>query len=185
MPSPIAHVTMGLVIYRLFNRAPQPHGPQARSPSLVPRLLLATAALSLLPDLDAAVGAVVGDLGRFHNNVAHSPLFGLAASLGVGGLVWLRGKAGFFRWSLITLLCYELHVLMDYFTVGRGVMILWPISPARYSAPVAVFRGLHWSEGWLSPQHLWTLLNELAWAAVVVGIVYLVTSRKRRRVDST
>ena len=33
----------------------------------------------------------------------------------------------------LTLACYESHVVMDYFTVGRGVMALWPWTPERFS----------------------------------------------------
>jgi inner membrane protein len=181
MPSPIAHATLGFVIYRLFRHAPQQPALE-RAPCFrpLPPFLLATVGLSLLPDLDAVVGAAVGDIGRFHNNVAHSALFGLLVAFAVGSCVWRLRKSGFLRWVLITLLCYELHVAMDYLTTGRGIMVLWPFSEARYSSPVHLFYGLHWSDGWLSQRHLWTLLNELSWVALVGSLIYVLAWRRRR-----
>ena len=57
---------------------------------------------------------------------------------------------------------------MDYFTVGRGVLAFWPFTAERFSAPVPLFYGLRWSEGWVSPRHVWTVLTEVPFAAVVV-----------------
>jgi hypothetical protein len=70
MPSPLAHLAAGYTIYRLSRR----HEPQ---PSLgrvgpLPGLLAVTAAFSLLPDIDSAVGLLLRDFGRFHNNATHS-----------------------------------------------------------------------------------------------------------------
>ncbi|NIV75262.1 MAG: hypothetical protein GWN37_10615, partial [Gammaproteobacteria bacterium] len=47
------------------------------------------------------------------------------------------------RAFLLTLVCYELHVLLDYLTVGRGVMLLWPLSAERFAPPIYLFYGLH------------------------------------------
>jgi hypothetical protein len=44
-------------------------------------------------------------------------------------------------------------------------MALWPLTGGRFQAPVFLFYGLHWSQGWLSVRHLWTLATELAFAA--------------------
>ncbi len=93
------------------------------------------------------------------------------------------GLGGSWRWGAMILLCFELHVLMDLFTIGRGVKVLWPLSDARYSPPIKLFYGLHWSDGWLSVRHLWTLLSEAAFAAVIGAAAYG-WSRRQRPADA-
>jgi len=160
MPSPLAHTMMGYVIYRIY----RPRTPELASKRLgpIPLLLLLTTSLSMLPDLDSVAGVLMGDFGRFHNNMTHSLLIGLVVALGVGFIGWLKPHYGFFRWFTITLLCYDLHVMMDFFTVGRGVMAFWPLLSDRFLSPVIIFYGLHWSDGVFSIRHLWTLLSESA-----------------------
>ncbi len=164
MPSPIAHVATGYVVYRLARRGSD-EPPALLHPRLpIPALLVATIFLSLAPDLDSALGLLLGDFGRYHNNLSHSLAFGVLVALAAGGLAHFLG-AGFGRGFGLALVCYELHVVMDYFTWGRGVMILWPASPERYSPPLLLFHGVHWSKGWLTWSHLWTVGSEL----VLVG----------------
>ena len=160
MPSPIAHTAMGYVLYRVV----RPYMPDqdVRVMAMLPlsRLLLITMGLSLLPDGDALLGVAMGDFGRFHNNLTHSLFVGVPIALGIGVIAWACQRVGFVRWFLLALLCYDLHVIMDFFTVGRGVMLLWPISPDRYAPPFYLFYGLHWSEGLLSTKHVWTVVTE-------------------------
>jgi inner membrane protein len=179
MPSPLAHAAMGYAIYRLYH----PHLSQkyADPQRLEPRLLLTTVGLSLLPDSDSALGILMGDFGRYHNNATHSLVVGLAVALAIGGIVWLTKHAKFVTWFTLTLICYELHVLMDYFTVGRGVMLFWPFSSLRYSSSLKLFYGLHWSDGLFSQQHLWTLVTELAFVVCIVGLVRLFPKRAKQQ----
>jgi hypothetical protein len=167
MPSPIAHLTAGYALYAL-TRVYQPElapGPPHRS---VPFLLTVTMGFSLAPDLDSIVGLLAGDFGRFHNNLTHSLLVGAVVSLVFGAAMQaLRGR-GFGFWFGVSLAAYELHVLMDWTTFGRGVMAWWPLTDVRFQAPVFLFYGLHWSQGWLSFRHLWTLVTELAFAAAAL-----------------
>ena len=88
MPSPIAHATMGYVVYAVC-RSRMPQQGLTRIGSM-PRLLMVTVGLSLIPDLDVVLGILMSDLGRFHNNVMNSLVLGVVVALGVGGLVWLR-----------------------------------------------------------------------------------------------
>ena len=169
MPSPIAHATVGYLIYEVVrSRWPQL---ELRQVGPIPGLLAVTTGLSLLPDADSAVGLLAGDFARFHNNATHSLLVGLGVALVVAGLLrWLRlGPIG--PWFALTLLCYELHIVMDAFTIGRGVMLVWPLSGARYLAPVMLFYGFHWSQGLLSLRHVWTLLSELAFMVTMIVAV--------------
>jgi peptidoglycan/LPS O-acetylase OafA/YrhL len=59
-------------------------------------------------------------------------------------------------------------------------MLFWPLSAARFESPVKLFYGLHWSDGLVSVKHIWTLLNELAFALIAVLATYFL---ERRMVD--
>ena len=166
MPSPLAHGAVGYAVYRMCRG-------RVHSDARMPGLLLGTRCLSMLPNLDATVGLTFGDLHRFHNHFTHSPIVGAVVALGLGGLWSLVGKARFRDGFLAALICYELHVVMDFFTVGRGVMALWPLTADRYEAPFKLFYGLHWSEGWLSVRHAWTVSTELLFLALVAATVRL------------
>ena len=172
MPSPIAHAAIGYWIYRgarsRFSKEAQSRvGP-------LPQLLAATVSLSLLPDLDSIPGILSGDFGRFHNNFSNSAFLGLVVALSVGSGVWLKQRSGFRRWFLTALLCYETHILMDYFTQGRGVMLAWPFSNERYAPPFPLFFGLRWSQGWVSVNHLWTLISEIGFVLVIWLLAHVV-----------
>jgi inner membrane protein len=141
--------------------------------------------LSILPDLDSVAGLLMGDLGRYHNNWTHSFIVGLGVALLVGCLAWLLRHSGFSRWFILALLCYESHIIMDYLTIGRGIMAFWPFSSERFVSPVPVFYGLHWSDGWLSLRHLLTLVTEVGFVALTGFIVYLYLNRKGHIPKST
>jgi membrane-bound metal-dependent hydrolase YbcI (DUF457 family) len=182
MPSPIAHLSAGLAIY-VATRAHLPRTePEKVGP--VPFLLVVTTAFSLLPDVDSLVGLAAGDFGRFHNNLTHSLLVGLAVAPAFGGLMQHRRGSGFWFWSIIALVAYNLHVLMDWATVGRGVMALWPLTDARFQAPVMLFYGLHWSDGWLSIRHVWTVVTELLFAVVVFILLLPSLAAGRRKAQA-
>lgn len=176
MPSPIAHVTAGYVVYRLaHHRWP---ALEARRLGPFPRLLAITAGLSMLPDVDSVLGLLTGDFGRFHNNVTHSLFVGLAVALAIAAVMqWRRGR-DFWPWFAVALAGFELHVLMDAATIGRGVMAYWPISSERYQAPLMLFYGLHWSQGWLSSRHVWTLVTELSFLALVLVMERVIGPRQ-------
>ena len=174
MPSPIAHVAAGYVAYRILrNRLPI----LAKTlPVFV--LFAAVVVLSLLPDCDCVVGIVAGDFARCHNNITHSFAAGIAVAVLVAmGMALAKGREAIQAWFLFGFALYGLHVAMDYLTVGRGVMALWPFLPDRFESPVCLFRGVKWSWGLWSIEHLWTLLNE----SLFVGVLVLLASLMRRR----
>ncbi len=174
MPSPIAHAAVGALISKAW---PPGKRPPRRIGGVLPVTLVACVGLSLLPDLDAAVGIALGNLGRYHNNLAGSPAFGLGVALVAGSGARLVSAPAAPRAFLLTLVCYELHVLLDYLTVGRGVMLLWPLSAERFAPPIYLFYGLHWSDGLVSARHLVTVVTELAFVAVIFAGVRWHTSR--------
>lgn len=180
MPSPLAHTAMGYVIYRLSRQGQRPSGGtgQARRQEShlgpFPLLLVGAILFSLLPDFDVIPGLLLGDMRGFHNQATHSLIVGLAAAFLAGGLARLAGWGSFWSWFGATLLAYESHVVMDFFTFEtRGVMLLWPLSAERFEAPVKLFYGVRWSDGWLSLRHLFTLATELGFAALVLLGTYL------------
>ena len=157
MPSPFAHTTAGYIIYRYYKRMLP--GEQARFINL-PIQLLIIAAISLLPDMDTLPGLILGDMERFHNNASHSLFVGLLAALILSVLFSRVYKSPMKVWFTVALISYELHVLMDYFTGGRGVMLFWPFTSARFNSPIELFFGVQWGLGYLSIWHLWTILTE-------------------------
>ena len=165
MPSPIAHIAAGVAIGLVAKRSVR-----ASANTLHPqRLILGLAVVgSLLPDLDSIVGVIMGDFGKYHNNLSHSLLFGLIISLLVGVALKAFSELKLHHLFLPVFAGYAVHVLMDSATITRGVMLFWPLTDERYASPYTIFYGVRWSEDWLSPLHLITLVTELVFAAVVV-----------------
>jgi membrane-bound metal-dependent hydrolase YbcI (DUF457 family) len=157
---------MGYVIYRIYGG--RNLGQRLRYLSIIPRLLVISVGLSLLPDVDSIAGFLLGDFGRYHNNGSHSLFAGLVVALVIGGLVWLRKRSEFGYWFTLVLLCYHFHLVLDFITFGRGVMLFWPLSTARFVSPAKLFYGLHWSDGVVSIKHVWTLLNESGFAVLII-----------------
>ena len=96
----------------------------------------------MLPDLDSVVGVLARDFGRFHNNATHSFFVGFIVALGVGMIATWKRWGAFWSWSIVALIGYYLHVIMDGLTVGRGVMAMWPLSTERVLSPLPLFYGL-------------------------------------------
>ena len=173
MPSPIAHSLVAVMLGRRL------------TPSLLSLrgmgMLLYAGFFSMLPDIDAVVGIGLGDLGRYHNNMTHSLGFIALVGLATWSVTRLLALPCPRRWAAIASGCMLLHVLMDFVTVGRGVMLLWPLTSRRFAPPVTLFHGLHWSEGLWSRSHLITAATELA---IMLPLTLWVLWRGRRRVES-
>lgn len=176
MPSPLAHTTAGYAVYRLLRRRRSDWEPQVWR---LPLILLVTLVFSILPDFDAVAGILAGDIGRYHNQGTHSLVVGLLVAL-LFAVLLARGRMHAFKaWFPPLLLSYELHVLMDVVTLGeRGVMLLWPLSSARFDVPFTLFYGVRWSEGIFAWQHLVTLATEAVFALLVLGGLYLLERRQ-------
>ncbi len=180
MPSPIAHAAVGVAVHRLYrNRAANDSD---RQPSFAGSLIFALV-FSLMPDLDFVPGLLLGDLGRYHNTVSTSIFTGMAVALAVAAAAWFVRRHQVLYWASLALICYELHVIMDYFTIGRGVMLFWPLSTERFQAPAKLFYGLHRSDGLVSVRHIWTLISELLFVAILfVGPRFL---KRFRAIDDS
>ena len=172
MPSPIAHATIGYAVFEIAYRTrPSVRGEERGS---LPWQLAATVGLSLLPDVDSIVGLLAGNLGKYHNNLTHSLFFALAVASVVGVAVSLRNRRAGIYWFALALACYGSHLLADMLTIGRGVMLLWPWNSQRVLSPLSLFYGFHWSDGLWSMRHIWTLVTELGFAALVLVAVHSV-----------
>lgn len=178
MPSPIAHLAVGYAVYRQYE-ASLPRG-QHKIWNF-PLQLVAVASLSLLPDLDVVPAIIFRDMGKFHNNFSHSLLFAVPVALLVAGSFHRVYRTGFWRWFLICLLSYDLHVLMDALTAERGVMMFWPLTPARFASPIKLFYGLQWGLGWISIYHLWTIVTESVFALIVIRAINFFNRRKNQQ----
>lgn len=171
MPSPLAHVAGGYATYQVTKRRQASSTPAEGSIS--PVVLLLALGAALLPDVDAIAGLLLGNFGRFHNNVTHSILVGLLVAIVIGGLAWLTlSSTRAFTVSLLVLVNYQTHIFMDFLTDGRGVMLFWPFTATRYESPILLFYGLHWSEGLISIHHLITLANEAVFVAALGFVVH-------------
>jgi inner membrane protein len=177
MPSPITHLAAGYAIYRLArDRMPgRAFGQQWR----LPGLLIFALIFSMLPDLDSVAAVLLNDFGRFHNQGSHSLIVGLVVALVAGGLVAVLRAGSFQAWFLVALLAYELHVILDFLTWGRGVMLFWPLTENRYLSPLLLFFGLHWSDGLFSLNHVITVVTEGA----VIGLAYGLYRLWRRQIE--
>lgn len=186
MPSPIAHTAVAIALDRI-REASDVAEPDTAVARLLNRItpdflevkkdltsLLALLFFSILPDFDFLPGLFAGPFDQFHNTFSHSLFAGFIVALTVGGLVTLWRPRSFWYWFSLVLVCYELHVIMDYVTVGRGVMLFWPFTSDRYQPPAYLFYGLHRSDGWISIRHLWTFLTEMGFVLGLHLIIHLV-----------
>lgn len=182
MPSPLIHTAAGYLIYR-YSQRKLPVVDQ-RSFGPLPILLAITVIFAMLPDFDALLGLMVGDIGRYHNQGTHSLVVGLAISLIFAICLGFRKKSSFLVWFLVLLIGYESHVILDYFTRGgRGVMLIWPLSTERFVPPFTFFHGVRWSQGLYTSEHILTVASELL---IVLGIflaIWFFEGRKRRRTE--
>lgn len=159
MPSPIAHMAAGYIIYRYYS--PQQSIPRSRY-----RLAI-TALFSVLPDVDTILGFLFHDFRRYHNGITHSFFVGLILSNFASTAVKRNHNLAFTHFFPFTLIPYELHILMDYLARGkRGVMLFWPFSKRRFRFPKKLFYGVRWDEGILSRNHLKTAITEVAFIAM-------------------
>jgi inner membrane protein len=175
MPSPIAHLGTGYAIYRLSKFKQKKDRPQFR---LLVLQGVIVAGLSMLPDLDVLLAIYFGDMANYHNHFTHSLIFGLPVALLCAVILNWTFPASFRKWFLVSLLSYELHIILDMFTGGRGVLLFWPFVSDRFSFPVDLFYGVQWGLGWFSLWHLWTFFTEGLFVLLLVVAVNWIEKRK-------
>jgi membrane-bound metal-dependent hydrolase YbcI (DUF457 family) len=177
MASPMLHLANGFAVYAVDRAVFRSH-PDGRPGPPEPFWLAGALFFSLLPDLDAVAGVLGGDMGRYHNQILHSlPLALLCAAIlaGLGVGAGARPAARAFRLAAAGAL---IHLALDTFTAGRGVMLLWPWTDRRFLSDPPLLRGLVWSEGLVSREHLRTFLQELPWTLGLLAASLLLLVRR-------
>jgi membrane-bound metal-dependent hydrolase YbcI (DUF457 family) len=175
VPSPIAHSFAAILLTRLFKI----HKLDDRDRL---RLWFWCFFFSFAPDLDIIPGILWNDFSSFHNQWTHSIVWCLFFCLIASScLHHLLKKPGLFTTLCIACSASGIHLLMDWATYGRGVMLFWPFSQERYIMQPSVFVGVRWSEGFFSRSHLMTLLNEFLVIATVCAAWALLTRRSWRK----
>jgi hypothetical protein len=166
MPSPVAHLLGGSVVYLA--------GTSGKQGS---RLLLGSTVLgSIVPDFDFAPGILIGNPSAFHHGISHS--LGFAILFGTAVFLVLR----YFQYSdiatraaLLGVFSYAFHAVLDSVSVGGGaktVPLLWPFSLRECGTNLNLFGHFHhdgladgiWSV--VRPENVPALVRELA----VMGI---------------
>ena len=200
MPSPIAHIAAGYALYRIavVSSRPLPGRRNATGDAVdarirarrrkfllppggarSPRLLAFLLFTSLFPDLDSGIGLLKGDFAGYHHSILHNlsagVLYALAALALAGSLEGIRGewKPEHRPWifALGALCAYELHIVMDLFTVSDGMDLLQPFSDRLCRSPLRLFYGLRWSEGLLSVHHIRTVISEVATSLAAIIVI--------------
>lgn len=171
MSSPIVHATAGYAVYSIFrHRLPE------RIVFGIPTRFIWSGiaiAISLLPDLDVIAAWTLGSMEKFHNNLTHSLLVWTLLPLFIAPVLKTITGISFRLGFLFTLVSCYLHVMIDFLTYGRGVMLFWPVTAQRFHAPLLLFRGVPWSDRLTSPNYLQMLLEDCLFAAIVLAAVII------------
>lgn len=177
MPSPYAHAIAGIAISTPYLNS-KIRAMQHKED------IVTLIVFSLLPDLDALPGLLVGNMSLYHNQFTHSPLFAIIVFLIYSGIRRMIPPSR----SLIHTLklsagAYGLHLIMDVFTHGRGLMLSWPFSDERYSPPFVLFYGFRHSEPLLSTSHIITFVTESLTMLPVLALVWFMQKRKGKHLN--
>jgi len=165
MPSPIAHIAVGVAIGVVAKRKVDRSHPE-QSGSLF--ILFVALLGAVLPDFDAFVAIALGDFGKYHNNLTHSFLFAFVACVLLTGLLSFFSQLPKRTIFFVLAFACTIHLLMDTASVTRGVMLFWPFTNERFVSPIPLFYGVRWSEGVFVWHHVMTLLTETIFAAVCI-----------------
>ncbi len=184
MPSPIAHCALFMLAWPMARKAL----PIIRSRRATLMFAAAVLVSLMAPDLDLLPGFITGQgFAKYHNGPTHSLVFALAIGVlfAVVGrpLCGISAKALF----LIGSCGCAAHVILDMFTFGRGVLLLWPFSDERISSPVTLFLGVRHSVNAPWVVHAFAILGEAAFALMIwfiAATIYKPTSVRRDESDS-
>ncbi len=208
MPSPIAHISVGYVIYCCLrskwtaktrvNPEVKPSPPWRGAARRGGFLLFTCIFLSLLPDMDCIPGLFTGNLKPFHNYYSHSIFVLLLAAVPLAFLVQFllfrssnspidqspHERERYVYAYALTAACVLIHVTMDVLGYGRGQMLFWPLTDARFKLPFYIFYGLRWSEGWWSIHHVWTILTEGLFAVGIIVLTKFALNKAGKKAES-
>ncbi len=164
MSSPVAHTSLILLLWpglraRFQNDISRPR-----------RVLLAIAVLAALmgPDFDLVIGLFVdAPLATYHNGGTHSFVGILAGGIVFAVIARMIVPLPMGPLLVVGTLAIASHILIDFFTYGRGLQLLWPLSQERIEAPFVLFRGVRHSSDVTIGTHLLNLLSDVLFAFAV------------------
>ncbi|MEC5384364.1 metal-dependent hydrolase [Uliginosibacterium sp. H3] len=153
-----------------------------------PRLLLAGAVASIVPDLDVIsfhFGIAYGsELG--HRGFSHSLVFALLVAT-FGALAWRTLRSRPLTALLFLFVAMASHGVLDSFTNGgRGIAFLWPFSAERFFAPYQVIEvSPIGAAGLFTTRGARVLMSELLWVWLPCALFALALWDTRRSLRRT
>lgn len=160
MPTPVGHAIGGLAAALLSNTA-------ARRPGLPPRVLLASVAVAMAPDLDLLVGS--------HRTYTHS--IGGVAIVALVAAFALRRQPNARWWAAAITAAHASHLVLDW--LGKdtsrppGLTILWPFSSTFFMSGLNLFDEIS-RRYWLPREFILGNLMALAWELFVLMPLLLI-----------
>lgn len=170
MPTIMTHAIVPLALAAAAGRA-----------RISPKLALAGAALAVLPDADVAGFAIGVDYADpwGHRGATHAMAFAMVVA-GAFASLWREARSiGAF---LFLAFAMASHGLLNAMTSGGlGIALLWPISDARYFAPITPIRVSPIGADFFSARGLVTLMSEmtLVWLACLAVALTGILIRRR------
>lgn len=176
MSSPLGHALAGVIVAWSAERLPSKLRPITRA-SLP--LLIAGAALAVLPDIDLIHV-------QTHRSYSHSLTAVLLVTILSAGVT--RGGTGHVRWgtALVCGVAYASHLLLDWlgedFNIPRGIQLFWPLSDQWFLSGWDIFRGTERARP-LSPpsilHNIRTAAQEIATLAPFLLALWMTRARSR------
>lgn len=174
MPSPIAHSGVALALWPML-REDHRHPGAPRNRRILAGMLVFMVCGA---DVDFIPHVVLDPPSIFrHGGATHSLLTGMVAAtlFAVGSRALV--SASWLRLWIVGCLAWWVHILLDFFTPGGGVMVLWPITDERFVSPISLFWGAQHSQPFAFHQHVITLLTEIPFVLLMWWIGHRIQSR--------
>lgn len=166
MPSPIVHAVTGFALAKFLPlQQPLSHGLKQSNLPLFYSVFLAAAA-----DLDFVPQLILG--GNFHRGLSHSLLFTVAFSAIAAFIASSWWKTSYQQLFNCSLVLYGSHLLLDYFSAGRGIKVFLPFIDRFYKSPITLFPGIKYSEGLWHSSHIPALIFEAILCGLILGAVW-------------
>lgn len=162
MPSPLAHAVSGYVLAQ-FLPLTKPRISRRRRWEI---LCLYPVFVATVADLDFIPQIITGE--SFHRGLTHSLIFTLGFSLILAFILHNRWQFSYKQLAWITFILYGSHLVLDFFTEGRGIPLLYPFTENFFVSSITLFPGVHHSRGLWHYSHLIWICFELVYSVLLV-----------------
>jgi inner membrane protein len=139
--------------------------------------------VATVADLDFIPQIITGE--SFHRGLTHSLIFTLGFSLILAFILRKRWQFSYKQLAWITFILYGSHLVLDFFTEGRGIPLLYPFTENFFVSSITLFPGVHHSRGLWHYSHLIWICFELVYSVLLVwGVRWwrLVKANPRRNI---